>query len=121
MEDVELAYMFGRHTANVKSEVKALLGSNINEFKEIMTKFHSFFVRTAKEKKEEEEGRISHRFAVLLYCAVKLYFFSNWRLANIDLVDILALETALTEIALEATDEMMELVKKEKENDINVR
>jgi hypothetical protein len=121
MEDIGFAYMFGRYVETVRSEVESVLRENVKELKEIMKEFHDFFIKLAKERGEVDGDRVSHRFATLLYGAVKLYFFTNWRLTDIDWNDILALEVALTEIAVEVADDIKEDTKKEKENDINVR
>jgi hypothetical protein len=121
MESIAFAYLFGRHVETAKDGVTSLLRENMRELKEIMTEFHNFFTRLAKEKGEAEDGRISHRFATLMYATIKLYFFSNWRLAGIDWTDILALEAALAEVAIEVADSIKEDAEKEKENDINIR
>jgi hypothetical protein len=121
MESIEFAYLFGRRVETTKDSVTSFLRENIKEFKEIMKEFHDFFIKLAKERGEVDGDRVSHRFATLLYGAVKLYFFTNWRLTDIDWNDILALEVALTEIAVEVADDIKEDAKKKKENDINVR
>jgi hypothetical protein len=121
MEDIGFAYLFGRRVESAKDNVASFLRENMKEFKEIMTEFHSFFTRLAKEKGEAEGERISHRFATLMYAAIKLYFFSNWRLADVDWPDILALEAALTEIAVEVADSMKEGTKEKERNDISIR
>jgi hypothetical protein len=121
MENIGFAYLFGRRVETTKDGVTSLLRENMKEFKEVMTEFHNFFTRLAKEKGEAEGERVSHRFATLMYAAIKLYFFSNWRLADVDWPDILAMEAALTEIAVEVVDSMKESMKKKSSNDINVR
>jgi hypothetical protein len=121
MEDIGFAYLFGRRVESAKDNVASFLRENMKEFKEIMTEFHSFFTRLAKEKGEAEGERISHRFATLMYAAIKLYFFSNWRLADIDWTDILAMEAALTEIAVEVADSTKESMEKKSSNDISIR
>lgn len=121
MRSIEFAYMFGRYVETTRSEVESMLRENVKELKEIMKEFHNFFTKLAREKGEIEGERISHRFATLLYSAVKLYFFTNWRLANVGWEDILALEVALTEMAIEVADGIKEDTEKEKENNINIR
>ena len=121
MEDIGFAYLFGRRVETTKDNVTSFLRENIKEFKEIVTEFHNFFYKLAREKGEVDDGRISHRLAVLVYSAVKTYFFSNWRLADVDWPDILALEAALTEIAVEIADGVREDMEKKEENDINIR
>jgi hypothetical protein len=121
MENIGFAYLFGRHVETTKDGVTSLLRENMKEFKEVMTEFHNFFTRLAKEKGEAEGERVSHRFATLLYAAVKLYFFSNWRLVGIDWTDILALEAALTEMAVEVVDSVKESTEKKSGNDISIR
>jgi hypothetical protein len=121
VEDIGFAYLFGRHVETAKDGVTSLLRENMKELKEIMMEFHNFFTQLAKEKGEVEDERISHRFATLTYAAIKLYFFSNWRLADIDWTDILATEAALTEIAVEVADSIKEGTKEKGRNDINIR
>ena len=121
MEDITFAYMFGRQVEATKDNVAAFLHENLREFKEIVTEFHNFFFELAKRKGEVDDGRISHRLAVLVYSAVKTYFFSNWRLADIDWPDILALEAALTEIAMRIADGVKEDTEKKGGSDINIR
>jgi hypothetical protein len=121
VEDIGFTYLFGRQVEIAKGNVTSFLQENIKEFKEIMVEFHNFFTRLAKEKGEAEGERISHRFATLMYAAIKLYFFSNWCSAGIDWTDILATEAALTEIAVEVTDSVKESTEKKSSNDISIR
>jgi len=121
IKDFELMYLFGRRVEATRNEVVSMMFKNVKELKEIMTEFHDFFTKLAEEKGEVEDGQITHRFATLLYSTVKLYFFTNWRMAGIEWPDILTLELALTEVAMEIADSVKEDTKKEKRNDINVR
>lgn len=121
MENIEMVYLFGRRVEATRNELMSVLSENAKELKEIIAEFHNFFAKLAEKKGETENGRISHRFATLMYSAVKLYFFTNWRIADVDWADILALELALTEVTMRIADEAKEDMKKEEKNDINVR